>query len=330
MAMTKAQIESWVWDVVIRLRSRQPIEDTRVELKREWTDPAKAARHIAGLANAAGGDQVLWIIGLDEKAEEPVIGVATAEYSNWWSHVCSRFDELAPHVEELTVPVDDKTLMALLIDTDRAPFVTTNPSFGTEKTSIEREVPWREGQHTRSARRSDLIRLLAPRTARVEADVLGYDLEHVLFLKNHTDRSWRLEVDLYLRVPPIDRALIFPDHQIAAYAGVGDAPIMFRGAYMDVLGSNSYWGPREPSIETAERGYRQTVVHASGPVRIRAESTGDIDNDPHPDSSKDAWAEVSIQAVGANRPLVVRVEMPYLGKRTDNNDRTHHWGMLGC
>lgn len=331
MPMTKAQIESWVWGVVTRLRSRQPIEDTRVELKREWIDPAKATRQMAGHANTAGGDQILWIIGLDEDAEDPVVGVSEANYSDWWSKVSTCFEGLVPHVEELNVPVDGQTVVALLIDTDRAPFVVTNPDFNALRTAIEREVPWREGTRTRSARRSDLIRLLAPRAARVEVDVLGYDLEHVLFLKKEpAERSYRLTVDLYLRVPPIDNPLVFADHQIAAYASVGDAPIMFRGAYMMPPSSARGACSREPSIETAERGYRQTVVHASGPVQISAESTGDIDNDPHPDSSKDACAEVTARAIGADRPLIVRVEMPYMGERTDNNNRIHHWGMRGC
>ena len=43
-------------------------EDDRVELKGEWpTDIPKAARRIAGHANASGGQSVLWVIGLDEE-----------------------------------------------------------------------------------------------------------------------------------------------------------------------------------------------------------------------------------------------------------------------
>jgi hypothetical protein len=55
----------------------------------------------------------------------------------------------------LVVPIGDKHVVALLFQTDRAPFVV-NAKDGFL------EVPWREGTRTNSARRSDLIRLLTP------------------------------------------------------------------------------------------------------------------------------------------------------------------------
>ena len=36
------QIESWALDIVDRVQSGQPVEDSRVELKAEWIDPVKA------------------------------------------------------------------------------------------------------------------------------------------------------------------------------------------------------------------------------------------------------------------------------------------------
>jgi hypothetical protein len=55
----------------------------------------------------------------------------------------------------MIVPYEGKTLVALLFETGRAPFVV--------KTRDEfLEVPWRVGTRTNSARRSDLVRLLVP------------------------------------------------------------------------------------------------------------------------------------------------------------------------
>jgi hypothetical protein len=61
------QVEAWVLPIVDRVRERRSIEDDRVELKADWPDIEKAARRVAGHANAAGGGSVLWIIGIDER-----------------------------------------------------------------------------------------------------------------------------------------------------------------------------------------------------------------------------------------------------------------------
>ena len=53
------EIETWVLQIVERVESEQPIEDSRIELKSDWIDPAKAARQLAGHANAAHGDTLL-------------------------------------------------------------------------------------------------------------------------------------------------------------------------------------------------------------------------------------------------------------------------------
>ena len=88
--MRPSQIEMWVLDIVDRIKDGQPIEDSRVELKREWIKPEKAARRIAGHANAARGDNILWIIGVDEK--NGVIGVDYEELSSWYGEAKSCFD----------------------------------------------------------------------------------------------------------------------------------------------------------------------------------------------------------------------------------------------
>ena len=65
--MRSHEIESWAYDIIERVQKHQPIEDSRVELKSEWIDATKAARQIAGHANASHGEPILWLIGIDEK-----------------------------------------------------------------------------------------------------------------------------------------------------------------------------------------------------------------------------------------------------------------------
>ena len=78
--MNSRQIESWALRVIDCVKRGQPNEDFLVELKRDWIDEAKAARRIAGHANAARGENILWLIGFDEKeGVDCVIGANTAD-----------------------------------------------------------------------------------------------------------------------------------------------------------------------------------------------------------------------------------------------------------
>ena len=89
--MRCAEVEHWVITVRIGSEQARLSRDSRVELKAEWPDAVDAARRIAGHANAARGDPVLWIIGLDEK--RGAIGAAVNELAKW--HPRSRRNSMA-------------------------------------------------------------------------------------------------------------------------------------------------------------------------------------------------------------------------------------------
>jgi len=177
--MKNSQIERWTLEVIERIESRQPIEDSKVELKAKWPDdPAKAARRIAGHANAARGERILWLIGVDEN--NGVIGADYQEMTDWFTGVSGQFDGLAPRCIDLNVPAKDgKTVVALVFETDRAPFVVKNPHHGRRKDDpISLEVPWREGTRVRTASRSDLIRIFSDtETLQSLLGELEYNLE---------------------------------------------------------------------------------------------------------------------------------------------------------
>jgi len=93
-------IESWALNVIQRVESKQPVEDSRVELKSEWPkDHNKAARQIAGHANAAHGESILWLLGVDER--EGVTGVDYEEISNWKQSIEAKFEGLLPPLTHL-------------------------------------------------------------------------------------------------------------------------------------------------------------------------------------------------------------------------------------
>lgn len=174
--MRPEQLEAWILSLVDHIAKGEKIEDSRVELKAEWPDPQKAARRIAGHANASSGDEILWVIGLDEA--QGVVGVDPIDLADWHVRVHAQFDGITPSVTDLVVPASGMTLTALLFSTVRRPFVVKNPAHGQPGGGpITYEVPWREGTAVRSARREDLIRILIQlQTLKPLCDELEFNL----------------------------------------------------------------------------------------------------------------------------------------------------------
>ena len=129
--MRLIQIEAWTLAIIDRVNSKSPIEVFRVELKSEWPQPQKAARQIAGHANAARGESILWLIGVDE--DKGVTGATHEELANWFVSIQAEFDGIAPSMIDINIPIDGKTIVALYFETDQAPYVVKNPSFGKKK-----------------------------------------------------------------------------------------------------------------------------------------------------------------------------------------------------
>jgi hypothetical protein len=203
--LSKLQIENWALRVIDRVESGQPHEDFLVELKREFLDPDRAARRIAGHANAARGENILWLIGVDEQSKS-VIGVDYADLANWYTSVKSRFNEMSPALTDLNIPIHNKTVVALLFETDRIPFVVKNSAGG-----IQYETPWREGTTTRSATRSELIKLLAPLQRLPNLQVVKGELS-CSQRQNQNVKYWQLSLSLYVS-PRSDAKLVIPFHQ---------------------------------------------------------------------------------------------------------------------
>jgi hypothetical protein len=163
--MKPNQIETWALRVIKQAQSRQPSEDKQTELKGVWpVDHNKAARRIAGHANAAGGEPILWLVGVDEQTGA-VLGAQHQEFSNWMSGIRSQFDgSFAPRCHDLNVVTDQGlTVVALVFESDRSPYVVKNPHYQTpnRQDPIEREVPWRDATSVRTATRADLLLILS-------------------------------------------------------------------------------------------------------------------------------------------------------------------------
>ncbi len=119
-----------------------------MERKAEWPDPVKAARQNAGHANAARGEDVLWIVGLDEN--RGVFGARGGDLADRWPRVASRCESAIPQLlHDRAVHTAEGDLVALLFASDLAPYLVKNPAFNVHPGPVEYEVPWREGSRKR-------------------------------------------------------------------------------------------------------------------------------------------------------------------------------------
>jgi len=158
--MTSQEIELWARDIVEVVLSGSKAEDSRVELKAEWYAAEKAAKQLAAHANSARGQFILWLIGIDEKAQE-LTDLQSPDMSDWWNGVSSRFDGFPPRLEQhVKFRFNEKKLVALYFSTSHeAPYVVRHKDGGSFPQFV---VPWREGTQVRAARRDELLRILVP------------------------------------------------------------------------------------------------------------------------------------------------------------------------
>jgi hypothetical protein len=128
-ALRVIEVEAWALRVIDRVQRGVPIEDSRVELKADWPeDSNKAARRIAGHCNASAGDRVLWLIGVSEVSG--VVGANPNDMATWWPQVKSEFDGQVPYIRDVSLTLSTAVVVALLFETDRAPFVVRNAVHG--------------------------------------------------------------------------------------------------------------------------------------------------------------------------------------------------------
>lgn len=116
----------------------------------------------------------------------------------------------------MNVPHLDKTITALQFDTDRAPYVVKSPLFGTPGGgAIACEVPWRGSTSVRSAKREELLLLLAPLQHVPEIELLDGSITLELGKSVEGGYRWRAQVQLYV-IPHGEERLVIPLHRCNA------------------------------------------------------------------------------------------------------------------
>jgi hypothetical protein len=214
--MKPIEIESWALRVLEQVESNHHVEDLRVELKSEWPrDFQKTARQLAGHANSARGDSILWIIGADEE-RGIITGTTYEDLAKWLPQVQSEFDGLFPSLMDINIKRKDKTVAALCFDTSRFPYVVKNPVFGQNLGGpVQYEVPWREGAKTRTAARDDLILMLSPLVKMPKVEVLAGELRFIAVSHYTGNSHLQLLLLTYVSLPD-DAPITFPFHKCSS------------------------------------------------------------------------------------------------------------------
>ncbi|WP_157225112.1 hypothetical protein [Nocardia thailandica] len=176
--MNKVQLEIRVNEIVNHVIAGGKVEDDTVEAKREWPKLDKAGQ-LAGMANAAGGQPILWIIGLCEGSHK-IIPLDDTDPASWWQQMQGDFAYgVAPSMKTLRVVTDHGSVMALQFETDQAPYLVklpkaprdpNNPHSGYRWATAA--IPWREGTTNRTATRAELLSALRYHASVPQLDVI--------------------------------------------------------------------------------------------------------------------------------------------------------------
>lgn len=327
--MQAAEIEIWARKIIDQIKVGQIVEDSLVEFKAEWpTDINKQARRLGGHANASGGEKIMWLIGVDEK--RGIVGVKHDE--SWYQKIKNEFDEEAPRlVRDLAITVDGKAIIALLFETDRCPYSVKNEQYGNGG-SVEFETPWREGTIVRTARRSELLTILAPRIEAPKYEFFSPELE--MFCDEKKVASWKFKMPAYI-IPANDKKLALPFHKAIVELTVGDIVIakrLYPIKFVTIKKTDYSGAGPSFKVETLNDSLTldesSTELIVSGPGRFTVVADTKMLNFSKNVFAKhipDASIKISISAAGYQNPYTYQM---VLKPDTATNDRSkviwHH------
>jgi hypothetical protein len=241
--MRNQEIESLVRDLADRVSKGLRIEDDRIEFKLQWmTDHNEAARRVAGHANQARAEWILWITGMSDSSGKFATPQPQVDPEKWWSQVESEFEgKVAPQPRILQVAIGQEIVTAILFETARPPYVVRNAAYGLPGAGPVRwEIPWREGTATKTAGRGEAIQILFPLTKLPRLDILEASFsvrDTGISIGNEKQVGVTLRQVLYL-TPVDEMPITIPRHRIRTYSELN-----FKGgSFHDFILDNSIRG----------------------------------------------------------------------------------------
>lgn len=300
--MRPTDVEQWCARLVDRFERGLRAEDDRVEVKRQLPsgNAVDVARRIAGHANQARANEILWFIGAVEDPVPRVLGQSPGEpdAATWWTPIEARFDDVAPAPVFAHTTLDStRSVLGIGFDTTRPPYVIR---LAMDKPS--REVPWREGTRIRTANRFDLLRLLAPITKQPRLSLLH---AHV-YARPERDRragagdedhhiGWQGSLNYYVDCA---EPIIFPDHRCRASFVTASRRIELD---LEPYAGGGRWvmpGQPPPAGRLAERGDGQLVMGASATVSFRIRGESGLEDLSRLRRTRKATLELNVQTAG--------------------------------
>ncbi len=236
--MDKNALEYRAVDYLQRLRrgkTHEPEDSQNLALPR-LPKPVKAARRLAAMANAAQGEPLLWIIGAvpkdadggEDSGENAIAVPGDKELEDWLMEVRTVFEGVAPHVEKLPFQNEEgQPLLALHVETDRAPFVIYRGSSskvrqkgngeGHRPATVRTEIPWLDGEgEVRGIRRLELLRMITPLRSLPSLELISAELKFWENVNRNLDRRstyyWSLDATVYV-VPRENGRIVLPFRQ---------------------------------------------------------------------------------------------------------------------
>lgn len=199
-----ATFERSVRDAVERVLEGGRLEDSQFEAKArvdvsndQFVD--RLSERLGGHANAAGGQPIVWILGLDEDAHAITRDISI-DQADLVQRLQRRFDEgEAPRaVEGHWFTFEQRgAVLAIQFDTSHPPYIVRRRN-GGNWTYV---VPWREGTRVRAARRSELQRVLLRAVQTPSVRPLSISLK--IGKNDYTDLKGRLLFNLPAESYPV-------------------------------------------------------------------------------------------------------------------------------
>lgn len=318
--MRRHNIEAWVIQVATTIRRGENLEDSLVELKADWpTDYHKAARRIAGHANASRSEPILWVVGLDEK--NGVRGAGSIDVSAWYAQVSQFFEDRIPELTTLNVLFEDHTLVALYFVTDLPPYVVKNPLFGQPGAGpIEREVPWREATRVRTATRADLLKLLVPLERLPEMELLSGEVIASHEKDDMNKIHWRVSAEIYVTPRTLDR-IVFPYHKCSLEIRIGDTVLEYSKFDLRSEKRFSVHSGTHSLSQTISDTPREIIVDGPGLLELRGRRFSDLLNVESMDS-----VTVTLKAIPAGFEIASGLSI-VLPVRRKSYDQVRRWAI---
>lgn len=265
--MNRLEVERRVHRLLDDLEAGRPVEDDRMELKRRWPeDFHKAARRVAGHANAARQEPVIWIIGVDEESRIIEGADAGVDLARWSQQLQAVFENgWAPIITAHNIPRDDKIVVALVFTTEGAPYLVRVPD--TDRL----ELPWRSATRVRSAKRHEVFAMLAEPTSFPDFEIRYGELTAQPNRRVPPDEvfahTFSISFTLYV-VPRSEKPVFFPAHRAQFFVKFDDLdePISFGRTRWQSLDD-------DPNVKAEDRqvGFRApgfAKMHASVQIPV--------------------------------------------------------------